>query len=208
MVDTALSIASVPTGYGNDLVAVAVYVEEVSHVKAVLNAAVQIVNDVFHVSDDDVTTDRGSFPNRREMFHPQLVEALQNLANGRAEFFDVISVIRGRWAGLQAVVVGSNSHKRKLAAEIALAIAAVHDARSVTDNVAMSTIDHFGHCIRRTWVPWKPEIHRHWDLLSRRTVELLLLCQQRRSHGGLAAIQDLLILHVLPFMMPRRFVIW
>ena len=37
-------------------------------------------------------------------------------------------------------------------------------------------------------VSWKPEIHRHWDLLSRRTVELLLLCQQRQSHGGLAAI--------------------
>ena len=198
-----MSIASVPSGHGNELVAVALYDERVD-VGHEFQAALQIVN----VSHLDVRTDEGSFRNRRVLFHPQLVEALENLANGRADFFDVISVIRGRWAGLQAVVVGSNSRKRKRAAKIALAIAAVHDARSVTENVAMSNIEHFGHCIQRTWVPWKPEIHRHWDLLSRRTVELLLLCQQRQSPGGLAAIRDTLISHVLPFMMPGRFEIW
>ena len=123
-------------------------------------------------------------------------------------FFDVISVIHGRWAGLQAVGVGVNSRKRNRAAKIALAIAAVGDARSVMDNVTMSNIKHFEHCIQRAWVPWKPEIHRHWDLLSRRTVKLLLLWQQRQSHSGLAAIQDVLIPHVLPFMMPSRFEIW
>ena len=43
----------------------------------------------------------------------------------------VEQLIPGRWAGLQAVVVGSNSRRRKRAARIALAIAAVHEARSL-----------------------------------------------------------------------------
>ena len=187
MVEAALRFASVPSGHGNELVALALYDEA-----EMLSHAFQVALQILNVSHDDVTADEGSFRNRRVLFHPQLVEALENLAIGRADFFDVISVIRGRWAGLQAVGVGSNSRKRKRAAKIALAIAAVQDARSVTENVATRNIELFGHCIQRTWVPWKPEIHRHWDLLSRRTVKLLLLCQQRQSHGGLAAIQDVL----------------
>ena len=204
MVEAALSIASVPSGHGNELVAVALYDEWEWHVWRAFQAALQIVN----VSHLDVRADQGSFGNRRELFHAQLVEALENLANGRAHCFDIISVIRGRWTGLQAVAVGSNSRRRQRGAKIALATTAVHDARSVTENVAMQTIARFGYCIQRGWVPWKPEIHRHWDLLSRRTVELLLLCQQRQSPGGLTAIRELLKSHVLPFMMPGRFDIW
>ena len=67
----------------------------------------------------------------KECINPQMVEALENLANRRADLCDVITVIPGRWAGLQAVVVGSNSRKRKRAARTALAIAAVHEARSL-----------------------------------------------------------------------------
>ena len=128
------------------------------------------------LSHDDVTTDEGSFGARRELFHTQLVDALEKFANGRAAYFDVISVIHGRWAGLQAVGVGSNNDKRKRAEKIALAITALHDERSATEKVAMKHIEYFGLCINRTWAPRKPEIHRHWDLLSRRTVEVLLLC--------------------------------
>ena len=201
MVEAALSIASVPSGHGHELVAVALYDEPESH-------AFQTALKILNVSHHDVTTDEGSFRARRVLFHSQLVDALENFANGRAAFFDVITVTRGRWAGLQAVGVGSTSRKRKRAAKIALAIAAVGDARSVMDTVTMRNIRHFEHAIQRAWVPWKPEIHRHWDLLSRRTVKLLLLWQQRQSHEGLAAIQAVLISQVLPFMMPSRFEIW
>ena len=203
-----MRIASVPSGHGYELVAVALYDDEGENHAFEWNAfqaACQIIN----VSRQEVRKDEGSFRNRRVLFHPELVEALENLANGRADFFDVITLTSGRWTGLQAAVVGSTTRKRARAARLAFAIAAVHDARHPSwATLNMCNIECIGHCIQRPWVPWKPELHKHWDLLSRRTVDLLLLCQHRQAHTGLGAIQQLLISHVLPFMMPGRFEIW
>ena len=202
MASEAMNTGSVPSGHGYELVTVIVYEDQAPSVISAFHKALEIVN----VSHRNVRRQDGSFGNRRNSFHPRLVQGLEILVNDEGQFFDVISVIGGVWAGLQAVAVGSNSDKRKRAGKIALAIAAVRER--ARENEAMENIHRFMRCIQRRWVRWEPEIHRHWDLLSRQTVKLLLLCQLRRSSGGLAAIRQLLISDVLPFMMPHQFEIW
>ena len=57
-----------------------------------------------------------------------------------------------------------------------------------------------------TWAHWKPSIHRRWDFLSRRTVAVIILCQSRGSHPGLSSLGNILVNHVLPFVIPRRLI--
>ena len=57
-----------------------------------------------------------------------------------------------------------------------------------------------------TWVPWNPYIHRRWDFISHRTVQVTILCQRRGSHPGLSSLGNILVTHVLPFVIPRRLI--
>ena len=201
MMDVALTIAGVPCGHGEELVAVVCEDEKLPFFRHAFQAALGIV-DVPHYN---VWTEEGSFKRRRSLFPRELVEALETLVGERTQFFDIISVTHGPWAGLQAVGLGSNGERRRQAGKIALAIAALHDDRSVAVKVARTAIESFGRCINRTLTPWKPEIHRHWDLGSRRKVQVLLLCQKRQSQGGLIVTKELLITIILPYMMMPRF---
>ena len=70
-----------------------------------------------------------------------LVRAIERADSGQhvqRYFFDLVTVTSGTWIGLRAVGVGSTVEKRKRAAKIALAAAAIHESRFSTLQLAES----------------------------------------------------------------------